>query len=270
MDLEHPGIGEVPGWDWDGIGAPWIPPRAFRDPSKPNSPSEKRRSPSRYPWNRAGRESGMSLWNSTPSIRSDPNSGNAPGSPRSMGPIPGTADPERESSGSPVEFPDLERTIPVPSSPNPGRTRALPAPPCRASGGIREEFPANPGFAPAPGRDAESSRASLSLDLPESLPPLRVPPSRKIPGKAGGAGAGSAFPALPRNQIPPESSSGRLRAEASDPAFPRGFPRCRAPPDPQEFSSTWWGRGTAAAPRNDPGFSRPFRKKVRSSPLPLT
>lgn len=38
----------------------------------------------------------------------------------------------------------------------------------------------------------------------------------------------------------------------------------------QELSTTWWGRVTEEPLRKEPCFSRPFRKKVSSSPLPLT
>lgn len=38
----------------------------------------------------------------------------------------------------------------------------------------------------------------------------------------------------------------------------------------QEFSTTWWGRVTEEPLMKEPCLSLPFKKKVRSSPFPLT
>lgn len=164
-------------------------------------------------------------------------------------------------SGAHNSRPFLPKSQPDPSSPGSSL-------PCfgRDSGGI-------------PSKSRICSRSRKRRGVFPSIPEFGSPgiaaaaPSPAVPENPGKSRRRRRRIRISRSSTesnPPESSSGRLRAEASDPAFPRGFPRCRAPPDPQEFSSTWWGRGTAAAPRNDPGFSRPFRKKVRSSPLPLT
>lgn len=75
----------------------------------------------------------------------------------------------------------------------------------------------------------------------------------------GGVGSGDAVTSpLPGPCFHPRHTT------VPSPRGPRGLAA------PQELSTTWWGRVTEAPLGKAAGLSRPFKKKVSSSPFPFT